>query len=262
MTKQLSFDLMSHEGYRKCWDDLMILRGKITQAEKEASELQTEGKPESVKSQRERQVQAVLSGVEPDEIKPIEQWRANLSKANQRIHLLKEAEREQVRRLEQERLKASGSVCEAIRPRYAEIVREIAKRLTALGEIILEEQAIRESLNDGQIAYQAHNLLPHPFLSPGSPLDYGSRLCYWLREAVRLGYIDIEGIPKEWRESWHSRNGWKFEGDQLKSTPPISEAEYAKNLRKGKNTVTSVLEKAQKVEKEAKVPEGEWSTEA
>lgn len=213
MTKQneVVFDLMSYEGYRKTWDELMALRQRITQAEKEASELQTEGRPESVKSQRERQVQAVLSGVEPDEVKPIEQWRENLSKANQRIHLLKEAEREQVRRLEQERLKASGLVCEAIRPNYAEIVKEMAKHLTALGEVILEEQAIREDLNDGQIAYQAHDLLPHPCLSPGSPLDYTSRLSYWLREAVRLGYLTIEDIPKEWRDSWFRRNGYRME---------------------------------------------------
>lgn len=240
MSKQVSFDLMSHEGYRKTWDALMSLREKISQAEEEAQKLYNEGKTESVKTQRVRQVEAILSGVEPDEVQPVEQWRENLSKAKDRIYLLREAEKEQVRRLEQARLKASEVICEAVRPKYAEVVREIAKRLIPLGEILLQEQALRESLNDGQIAYQAHNLLPHPFLSTGNPYDYQSRIAYWMREAVERGYLGIEDIPQEWLDAWFMRDGYKLE--------------------KPTKSVDQVLSRARK---ESKVEdESEWSVEA
>ncbi|MDA2921355.1 hypothetical protein MYX76_17995, partial [Desulfobacterota bacterium AH_259_B03_O07] len=62
------FSLMECEGYKVAFEKWGEIKSQLDQAEASLQTLLFDGKPELVKSQKEKQVEAILGGVEPDTI--------------------------------------------------------------------------------------------------------------------------------------------------------------------------------------------------
>ncbi|MDA2921181.1 hypothetical protein MYX76_17100, partial [Desulfobacterota bacterium AH_259_B03_O07] len=67
-----------------------------------------------------------------------------------------------------------------------------------------------------------------------------SGFALWLKEVVRIGFLDFKLIPKHFRELWYRSDGFKFLGDNLTSKI-YSEVEYARRLKAG--TVDAIVKK-------------------
>jgi len=174
-----SINLMDYDLYKKEWDKLQELRGKRDGAEKEYQCMLSEG------------------------------IRENVSKARKRITMFVEASKEQEKILSSAHLEVSKKIAKSYKPEYEAIIKDMCIKWCELGELVVKEITLRESLNDNDIVYLG-SFTPMPIYSLGSPLQYNSRFSTWLVEAVQRGYFKTSDIPKEFRDSWLERDGVKL----------------------------------------------------
>lgn len=242
MSKQIKphdFSLMSHANYREAFDQWGKIKSQLEQAEAALQKLLFEGKPESFNTQRKKQVQAILEGQEPDNVKATEKWREDISRARERRNLFIEASKAQERKVGEQRMIASKAICESVLPKYKAIIQKKAKVLIAIGEVIVEEKNLRQAMNEQGVAFSSH-IVPMPISTVGNPEDASSRFAFWLIEAVKNKYLEFKSIPKMFREKWFQSSGFRFNGDNLQSKI-YSESDYAQSL-KGR-TIDAVLKK-------------------
>ncbi|MDA2921431.1 hypothetical protein MYX76_18395, partial [Desulfobacterota bacterium AH_259_B03_O07] len=81
------FSLMKFGGYKSEFEKWQEIKAQLQKAESTLQGLLFEGKPESFKSQKEKQVEAILGGVEPDTIQGTEKWREDIGRATDRRNL-------------------------------------------------------------------------------------------------------------------------------------------------------------------------------
>ena len=176
-----SINLMDYYSYKKEWDKLQGLRGKIGEAEVEYQHMIAEG--------------VLLKDV---------------SKARKRITMFREASKEQEKRLSSAHIEVSKKIAKSYKPKYKAIIKDMCTKWCQLGELAIKEITLRESLNDSNIAYSAE-FTPMPLPGGlGSPLEHTSRFSGWLIEAVERGYYKTSDIPKLFRDSWLKRGGVKL----------------------------------------------------
>ncbi len=174
-----SINLMDYDLYKKEWDKLQELRGKRGGAEKEYQCMLSEG------------------------------VRENVSKARKRITMFVEASKEQEKILSSAHLEVSKKIAKSYKPTYEAIIKDMCIKWCELGELVVKEITLRESLNDNDIVY-VDSFTPMPIYALGSPLEYTSKFSGWLIEAVERGYFKTSDIPKEFRDSWLKRDGVKL----------------------------------------------------
>ncbi len=180
MQDKVSLNLMDYKEYKDAWDKLQEIRGKIGEAEVEYQHMIAEG--------------ALLK---------------NVSKARKRITMFIEASQEQEKRLSSAHIKVSKKIAKSYKPEYEAIIKGMCTKWCELGELVVKEITLRESLNDNDIAYVG-SFTPMVIHSLGSPLEHTSRFSGWLIEAVERGYFEVNDIPKEFRDSWLKRDGVKL----------------------------------------------------
>jgi len=196
--KNGEFSLMNFPAYKSAWDKLMELRGQADELRKQAEELRTKGRPESVKTQRQKQIDAVILGVEPDSVKSTEGWRTELNEAQSRGRLFQDAAKRQEEEVTRQRLIASREICEKLMPKHRDIVKRLALAYIELGKVVVEEKVLREALNDNDVGYSSY-IRPMVIHGPGDPRDPTSRIANWLMEAIEYDFISISDLPREWR---------------------------------------------------------------
>ncbi|MDA2921499.1 hypothetical protein MYX76_18740, partial [Desulfobacterota bacterium AH_259_B03_O07] len=135
----------------------------------------------------EKQVEAILGGVEPDTISGTEKWKEDVGRATERRNLFMEASKAQERKVGEERMIASTRICASVLSKYKAIIGKKAKQLIALGETIVEEKQLLEALSDENVAYSG-TLIPMPVRNLGDPRDPSSGFALWLKEVVRIGF--------------------------------------------------------------------------
>ena len=167
------FSLMEHEGYKLAFEKWGEIKIQLEEAEAARQTLLFEGKPESVKSQKEKQVEAILGGVEPDSILATEKWREDIARATERRNLFIEASKAQGEKVSEQRMIASTKICDVVLPEYKALVEKKAKQLIALGQTITEEKEFLERLSDENVAYSG-TIIPMPVRNLGNPLDSDS----------------------------------------------------------------------------------------
>jgi hypothetical protein len=219
--KELS--LMNHEGYKAAWNRLMELREQRDELEKKAEELRR-GRPETVKTQNEKRVDAILRGEEPESVKGTEQWLTDLSEAQSRARLFSEAARKQEGEVQKQRLIASKEICKTMAPKYRDLIKRLGLAYVELLKLSAAEKDMRESLNDGDIAYSSY-IRPMPINHPGDPRDTNSRAGIWLVEAIQYDFITLADIPLEWRPRYEERLKVKKSADQPSKTSQTKKAE-------------------------------------
>jgi len=201
-----SINLMDHDSYKKEWDKLQELRGKIDDAEKEYQCMLSEGVLDAVKKERELRVIAVLAGKDPDLVDIAETYKANVSKARERLTMFQRASQEQEKILDSARFEVSKKIAKEAKPKYKAIIKDMCAKWCELGELVVKERDLRESLNDNNIAYSAE-FTPMVIYGLGSPLEYHSRFSGWLIECCERGYFKTSDIPKEFTAEWLKRSG-------------------------------------------------------
>jgi len=174
-----SINLMDYDLYKREWDKLQELRGKRDGAEKEYQCMLSEG------------------------------IRENVSKARKRITMFVEASKEQEKILSSAHLEVSKKIAKSYKPEYEAIIKDMCIKWCKLGELVVKEITLRESLNDNDIVY-IDSFTPMPIYALGSPLEYTSKFSGWLIEAVKRGYFKSADIPKLFRDSWLKRDGVKL----------------------------------------------------
>ncbi len=175
-----SINLMDYDLYKKEWDKLQELRGKRDDAEAEYQRMLSEG------------------------------IRENVSKARKRITMFREASQEQEKRLSSAHIKVSKKIVKSYKPIYKAIIKDMCTKWCELGELVIKERDLRESLNDNNIAFTSSftaMVLPGGL---GNPREHTSRFSAWLIEAVERGYFKTSDIPKKFRDSWYKRDGVKL----------------------------------------------------
>jgi len=209
MSIQSDFSLMKHEGYKLAFEKWTGIKSQLDESETSLQTLLFEGKPESFQSQKEKQVQAILDGQEPDDVQATEIWRENFARATQRRYLFIEALEVQKRRISEQRIIASKKIAKEVEPKYKSIIEKMALKWVELGKLVIEERNLRESLNDADIAFCAH-FDPMPINRLGDPRNYNSNFSIWLIEAVERGYLSPGDVPKELKDAWLERDGIKL----------------------------------------------------
>ncbi len=179
MQDKVSLNLMDYDSYKKEWDKLQELRGKRDDAEAEYRRMLSEG------------------------------IRENVSKARNRITMFIEASQEQEKRLSSAHIEVSKKIVKSYKPIYKAIIKDMCTKWCELGELVVKEITLRESLNDNDIAYVG-SFTPMVIYGLGDPRVYNSRFSGWLIEAVERGYFKTSDIPKEFRDSWLKRDGVKL----------------------------------------------------
>jgi len=204
-----SINLMEHDSYKKEWDKLQELRGKIDSAGAEYNRMLSTGVLEAVKKERELRVIEVLKGNDPDKIDIAKTYKANLNQARERLTMFQQAEQEQEKILDSARFEVSKKIAKEIKPEYKKIISDMCTKWCELGELLIKERDLRESLNDNNIAYSAE-FTPMVIYGVGDPRVYNSRFSGWLIEAVERNYFKSADIPKEFKDAWLKRDGVKL----------------------------------------------------
>jgi len=204
-----SINLMDHDSYKKEWGKLQEIRGKIGDAEVEYQHMIAEGVLEAVKKERELRVIAVLAGKDPDSVDIAETYKANVSKARKRITMFIEASQRQEKILDSARFEVSKKIAKEAKPKYEAIIKDMCTKWCELGELLIKERDLRESLNDNNVAYSAE-FTPMVIYGVGDPRVYNSRFSGWLIEAVERNYFKSADIPKEFKDAWLKRDGIKL----------------------------------------------------
>ncbi len=179
MQDKVSLNLMDYDLYKKEWDKLQELRGKRDDAEAEYQHMLDEDVP------------------------------VNVSKARERITMFQRAATQQEKRLSSAHIEVSKKIAKEAKPEYQKIISDMCNIWCQLGQLIVKEITLRESLNDNDIAYVG-SFTPMVIHSLGSPLEHTSRFSGWLIEAVERGYFEVNDIPKKFRDSWYKRDGVKL----------------------------------------------------
>ncbi len=179
MQDKVSLNLMDYDLYKRERDKLQELRGKRDDAETEYQHMLDEDVP------------------------------VNVSKARERITMFQRAVTQQEKRLSSAHIEVSKKIAKSYEPIYKAIIKDMCTKWCELGELVVKEITLRESLNDNDIAYVG-SFTPMVIHSLGSPLEHTSRFSGWLIEAVERGYFEVNDIPKEFRDSWLKRDGVKL----------------------------------------------------
>lgn len=211
MLVQSDFSLFGDKDYKREWDKLAKIQDQIAKAEEEVQELDSEGVLKAIQDERRLRVKAVIDGKNPDTVDVTQAYRASLQKANQRIYLLKDAKEEQKNILSKQRIESSNKIAQEVKPKYGKIIKDMALRWIELGELIMVERELRESLNDNDICFTSH-FDPMPFYHMGDPRIYNSNYSQWLIECVDRGYLKGSEVPKNLRDFWFKSDGIKLKG--------------------------------------------------
>ena len=179
MQDKVSLNLMDYDLYKREWDKLQELRGKRDDAETEYQHMLDEDVP------------------------------VNVSKVRERITMFQRAATQQEKRLSSAHIEVSKKIAKSYEPIYKAIIKDMCTKWCELGELVVKEITLRESLNDNDIAYVG-SFTPMVIHSLGSPLEHTSRFSGWLVEAVQRGYFKTSDIPKEFRDSWLKQDGVKL----------------------------------------------------
>lgn len=100
------------------------------------------------------------------------------------------------KRLEHERMVASGVVCEQIKPEYGRRVARLAEALIAAHRAHVDLVDLIDQLEREDVAWTSlHPLQPIAIL--GEARDRHSKLASWLMAAASAGYFDRAKTPKE-----------------------------------------------------------------
>jgi len=181
MQDKVSLNLMDYNSYKKEWDKLQEIRGKIREAEVEYQHMIAEG--------------ALLK---------------NVSKARKRITMFIKASQEQEKRLSSAHIEVSKKIAKSYKPEYKAIIKDMCTKWCELGELAIKEITLRESLNDNDIAYVG-SFTPMPLPGGlGNPREHTSRFSMFLIEAVERGYFKTSDIPKGFKDIWLKRGGVKL----------------------------------------------------
>jgi hypothetical protein len=181
------FELSNHSGYATSYARYQQLQHELLAAEAGYEDLRTR-QPEQTTLQT--RAKAVLAGADASAPMPdaMEGWRKSLTVALERVRVLREAMALAKQSVLEEEYNASAEVCKTLAGEYKALVQRMASKLVELGRLAQEEIAFREKLRDNGIHYSAY-LTPMPFTWVGDPRERDARISYWLREALRLGYL-------------------------------------------------------------------------
>jgi len=207
--KKESINLMDHDSYRKEWDKLQELRGKIGDADAEYNRMLSTGVFDAVKKERELRVIEVLKGNDPDTIDIAKTYKADLNRARIRLTTFQQAEVKQKKILNSVRHVVSREIAKSVKPRYEAIIRDMCIKWCELGKFVIQERDLRESLNDNDIAFTGE-FTAMPIYGVGDPRVYNSRFSGWLIEACKFGYFKSADIPKLFKDQWLKRDGVKL----------------------------------------------------
>jgi len=198
--EKMSFDLMDYEEYIKEFVKLMALREKIENEQKELAS-PSKGVIEELEDAKQKNIDIVLSGGEPEIINFQEIYRNNLyNRTQKKIRVYREAEVVQEKRLNHVRLEISRKIAKRTKPEYQKIILDMCTKWCELGELIVKEKNLRESLNDNQISFTGEFTAMPTRL--GDPRVYNSRFSNWLLECCKFNYCKFDDIPAEFRDSW------------------------------------------------------------
>ncbi len=210
MATQNQFSLMNDPGYADAYSKLRELNGEYAEIEKHISNLLSHlSSNEHATALKDKKVQAIIDGQNPDEIKS-EDYRDSLNKSYERKKLIRAAIDKQKTILSDERIRASKGVTEKVGPKYRDLIKQIAEQYTKLAALVVEEKDLRQSLNDEDIAYQTHGLIPMALNFGDDPREASSNFALWMIESVERGYLSDKDISKLFRESWRKRSGFEF----------------------------------------------------
>jgi len=137
--KKESINLMDHDSYRKEWDKLQELRGKIGDADAEYNRMLSTGVFDAVKKERELRVIEVLKGNDPDTIDIAKTYKADLNRARIRLTTFQQAEVKQKKILNSVRHVVSREIAKSVKPRYEAIIRDMCIKWCELGKLRIPE---------------------------------------------------------------------------------------------------------------------------
>jgi len=202
--KKMSFDLMDHEDYLREFVRLMSLREKITNEEQELN-TPSEEILEAIEQRKQKNINAVLAGADPEDINYVENYRNNLyNKTRKRIAIYRQAEIKQQKILQDVQSEISMKIAKQTKPIYEGIINNMCIALIELGKWIIQERQLRQDLNDNRILFTSiFSAMPTRL---GDPLDSHSRFSLYLIEAYKRNYLKFEDIPAEFRSSWAKRD--------------------------------------------------------
>jgi len=181
----VTVDLLSDEEYRGESEKLQGLRGKLAGLERNIN---------SISAAREREEQAsvvrlqaataLLDGMEPPGAVPSH---AQLAALYETRVITREAVAIQEGRLREIRARVSRTLCMALRPEYARIVKRLAAALTELSEALDQEHEFRAVLRDADIDFSTAIRPMGPLWvsaeKVGRVSDPFSNISAWLAEA-------------------------------------------------------------------------------
>jgi len=207
--KKVSMNLMDYPIYKKEWDMLQELKGKI---EDEQRELDTPSKDrtQEIAERKQRNVDNVLLGKVPEDFSNIDEARNIIyNQAQKRIKIYREAVEQQKKIVLKARHKISKEISKEYKPIYKTIIKNMCDAWIKLGEFVIQERELRENLNDNDVVYIS-DFTPMVIYGIGDPRIYNSRFSGWLIEAVERGYFKSADIPKEFTAEWERRDGVKL----------------------------------------------------
>jgi hypothetical protein len=135
-----------------------------------------------------QQAMALLNNDAPGNRARESDLRSELADLYDRIAILGEAVSLQKGVLENERVIASGEVCETLAPEHRILVRQIVHQAVKLAGLLAEEYALRDNLQEKGILYSAY-IRPMPMRGVGRLADANSRINAYLKECEEFGFI-------------------------------------------------------------------------
>lgn len=100
-------------------------------------------------------------------------------------------------RISSERMRASAAICEQVKGEHARLVADQCEKLIALLESARNYELFTGALNAGDIAWTS--LIPMFLQWQGRASDGQGKPAYFLREAVKEGFIPVAAIPPRLR---------------------------------------------------------------
>jgi hypothetical protein len=152
---------------------------QIAEVERKISAIQAGKETENAGTPRQQKARALLDGtpaVDP-------QTEAALV---EELAILREALAMQRKAVAAARSRASDEISKAAKPAYDAIVKRMGKALTALAEIVKEEEGFREALLADDVSFVG--TIPPMNFVPAPNVDLPERVAAWHKEAAERGY--------------------------------------------------------------------------
>jgi len=191
-------NLESHAGYRteKAISDK--LHADLATAENEERAIETRISRAQIQTSIQVEAAALLGGKTIEAgFNPAE--RDVLERVRHRLVVLRQAIKQHAPVLDRAFGQASMAVCQELKPAYQAIIHEIGLALIALARAAEAERSFRDQLERVGVRFY---LVLMSFGALGDPLEYGSRITTWLREAVVEGFLRKDEVPAEWLDKW------------------------------------------------------------